>query len=1270
VVPNLKSLSQALPARHLSFPFVGIILPMRTVHVLALICSFAIVKTADAQAVLTFGGNAQHTGIYQPVAQDLNRIRWATPIDLDISGFAHYGAPLITAANTVIVPVKTSSSEFQINTFNGSDGTAMYSLSTSYILPSYQWIPVYQPVLATGSFGTRLYYPGPGGTVYFIDNPDSSSHSVPVQRVFYTSLADYLANASAFNSTVFINTPITADAGGTIFFGFRVQGTAPAPLNTTQSGFARIDPDGNALYVLAGTAAADPNIAFDSHNSAPALSNDGTTVYVPVKSATDEFYGYLLGLDATTLSTKYRVFLKDPRDHLNNAGILDLSTASPTVAPDGDVYFGIYVNGNGSRGFLLRFSGDLAVEKTPGGFGWDYTPAIVPASMVPLYTGSSTYLIFSKYNNYATGDGDGVNRIALLDPNATQIDPHPSANGLVEMREVLTAIGPKPESEDSSFPYAVREWCINTAAVNPATNSVFAPSEDGHLYRWNLATNSLEQAAVLTSGIGEPYVPTVIGPDGTVYTLNGGTLFALGGLTGVRVTLASSMPDLRSVVVGQALTLTATVANISGSALIPTGIVAFQDTVYSTEGSTTTTLANITLDGTGHASYSTSGLGPGQHLITVSYSGDATFTAGSMTLVQNVHAFGSTTALTAAPNPSIPGQSVTFTATVETTPPQSYVPTGMVTFQEGASILAQVALGSSGAASFSTSSLSVGSHNITAVYASDSVSAASSGSVTQFVQTILVTVQTNPTGLQITVDGATFVAPQTFNWIPGTPHTIATSTPQGFGGTRYVFANWSDAGALSHTVAPTAPAMYTSNFATQFLLATSVAPEGSGAISVNPSSGDGYYAAGESLLISAFENPGYAFSNWSGDVSGKANPTSLIMSAPKSVTANFNAITTTGLRFVPVTPCRVADTRSPDSPFGGPVLTAGSTRSFTIPSSSCSIPSTALAYSLNITVVPATGTLGYLTIWPAGQVQPTVSTLNSFDGRIKANAAIVGAGTIGAVNVFVSNDTDVILDINGYFAAPETAPDGFVFYPLPPCRVMDTRQPTGPLGGPILTGGTSRTAPILSSSCGVPGTASAYSLNMTVVPTGPLDYLSAWPSGTPQPLVSTLNDFTGTVVANGAIVPAGAGGSIDVYVTQQTHLVIDINGYFAPPAAGGLLFYPMSPCRVVDTRNANGPFGGPAFSGQRDFNVAASPCGVPATTQAFSLNATVVPHASLDYLTLWPTGQPQPLVSTLNSYDASVVSNAAIVPTTAGTVSAFLSDTADLILDLNGVFGP
>src|SRR5262245_25083334 len=92
-------------------------------------CVCALVQSASAQAVLTFGGNAQHTSIYTRPAQDLNRVRWATSVDLNNVGLAHYGAPLITASNTVVVPVKTMSG-FQLNVFDGSSGVPKYSLET------------------------------------------------------------------------------------------------------------------------------------------------------------------------------------------------------------------------------------------------------------------------------------------------------------------------------------------------------------------------------------------------------------------------------------------------------------------------------------------------------------------------------------------------------------------------------------------------------------------------------------------------------------------------------------------------------------------------------------------------------------------------------------------------------------------------------------------------------------------------------------------------------------------------------------------------------------------------------------------------------------------------------------------------------------------------------------------------------------------------------------------------------------------------------------
>ncbi len=177
----------------------------------------------------------------------------------------------------------------------------------------------------------------------------------------------------------------------------------------------------------------------------------------------------------------------------------------------------------------------------------------------------------------------------------------------------------------------------------------------------------------------------------------------------------------------------------------------------------------------------------------------------------------------------------------------------------------------------------------------------------------------------------------------------------------------------------------------------------------------------------------------------------------------------------------------------------------------------------------------------------------------------------------------------GFGAAP-----GLGFIPITPCRLIDTRGATGALGGPSLTALSTRSFPLPAGSCGLPGGPSAYSLNITVVPKVNLGYLSLWPSGQAQPVVSTLNSLDGRIVANAAIVPAGVGGAVSVYVTDATDVIIDVNGYFAATdTVGALYFVPVTPCRVEDTRNANGTFGGPIWRPMRRVRSRCQAAAVP-----------------------------------------------------------------------------
>lgn len=367
------------------------------------------------------------------------------------------------------------------------------------------------------------------------------------------------------------------------------------------------------------------------------------------------------------------------------------------------------------------------------------------------------------------------------------------------------------------------------------------------------------------------------------------------------------------------------------------------------------------------------------------------------------------------------------------------------------------------------------------------------------------------------------------------------------------------------------------------------------------------------------------------------------------------------LRFVPVTPCRLVDTRNPNGPFGGPAFSAGETRTYTVPSGPCGIPATAQAFSLNLAVLPSAAT--NVTVWPAGEPQPSTTSLNS-DGRNKSNAAIVAAGNGGAISVYVTGSTGLLIDISGYFA-PAT---GLAFYPITPCRVADTRNANGLLGGPYLSAGKSRAFPILSSACGIPSSAQAYSLNLSALPRGPLIYLTAWPGTPSTPPTSTLNAPTGTDTANAAIVQADSSGNISIYTSNDTDLIIDVNGYFAPAGSGGLSLYASyEPCRVYDSRL---PVGSPPFSGTISAPVAGGSCGLPSSAQAYVLNAAALPSGSLVFLELWANGQAQPNYSTLNAIDGAITSNMAVVGSSNGSINAYASSSTHLVLDAYGYFAP
>ncbi|MFN0112932.1 MAG: beta strand repeat-containing protein [Blastocatellia bacterium] len=395
-----------------------------------------------------------------------------------------------------------------------------------------------------------------------------------------------------------------------------------------------------------------------------------------------------------------------------------------------------------------------------------------------------------------------------------------------------------------------------------------------------------------------------------------------------------------------------------------------------------------------------------------------------------------------------------------------------------------------------------------------------------------------------------------------------------------------------------------------------------------------------------------------------------------------------GLQFYPLArPVRLLDTRAGqtgcDAP--GAMIPGGTARTQTAAGRTCdglAIPANAKALTGNITTVQSGG--GFLTLFPSDVSRPLVANSNFMANQVLNNAFTVGLGASdGAFNIYVTTNTNVVIDITGYYAPPSAS--GLYFHSLPrPVRLLDTRTGQSACFAPgIVLPANSTSTQIATTTCDgavIPAGAQALVGNATTVGPQTGGWLTFFPADAVQPLVASSNFQTGDVMNAPFTVGLSPSGQFNVFTTSTTDLVIDVLGYYSSQLndtnGQGLLFNVLpSPIRLLDTRAAqSGCFTPEAqmIGGVAYLQTTTGTCtSIPATARAVSGNATTVNVSANGYLTFWPSDVTQPSVATSNYRSGAVFNRYFTVGLGSdGAFKRFASRTTDLVIDLSGYFAP
>lgn len=506
---------------------------------------------------------------------------------------AHYQAPLVDGADVYMMyksgtfntkKYSTQSWGETKYTWSGNSLNVVWQFASDWKAPGslfYDfWEPVFHPALANGS----LYVPGAGGTIWRVNkttgigtriNPfatvDSNTYTAgpitvdgsgnllynvvqlqPGGNSFYSkdSVDSWLVRVTPANTTSMVSYyTLVPDAPG-----------ANDPCERTFTAAPPWPPSPNAVPP---TSPCGPVRA--ALNIAPAVAPDGT-IYSIARShgALANRYGWLVAVNPN-LTRKWDTSMRnrltdgcgvpinqggslppngtpggcstfaalgiDPGvNHFGDGRVLDDSSSSPVVAPDGSIFYGAYTRYNYAQGHLMHFAADGSYINAYR-FGWDITPA--------LYGHGGTYSIVTKDNQYGEV-GSYCNDPVVCPEDRTASNPaYPEGYFITQLNHNLNVewrfqnTNTLECSRDangnvtcqSTHPFGF-EWCTNAFVID-SNGVVYGNSEDGFLFAINQG-GTLKQKIFQQLALGAAYTPIAIGTDGKLYSQNAGHLFVVG----------------------------------------------------------------------------------------------------------------------------------------------------------------------------------------------------------------------------------------------------------------------------------------------------------------------------------------------------------------------------------------------------------------------------------------------------------------------------------------------------------------------------------------------------------------------------------------------------------------------------------------------------------------------------------------------------------------------------------------------------------------------